>query len=500
MLLLIVLAALLAAALVPARAQTGREPTRACASLASLDLAGVADKPTHIESAVPENGLCQVRGYVEPAVRFVVKLPAHDWDGRYLQLGCGGLCGNIPKEAPQAHGCAPLEAGRMVTGATDMGHEGFAPDFGDDPQLRIDFAHRAQHVTAEVAKALVAAFYGQAPAHAYFSGCSDGGREALMEAERYPQDFDGIAAGAPALNFLIQNSFYHAWNAAANTGPDGQPLLAGPQLQILHKGALAACDAKDGVIADALRCRFDPATLICKAGESGDCLTPAQAEAARKIYDRPRDAQGLALTPGGPLPGSELAWAGVFAPGGPMPGLFSRIIAGGALAHVLLPIGEGIDLDALKYDRATFDKLMRQHALYDATTPDLAAFAKRGGKLILWHGAWDPHISPTNSISFFEGAKAALGETQDTIRFFLLPGLYHCGGGVGFVETDVLSPLIAWVEQGQAPASLIAHDGAATRAVFPYPTLTEPASGQATAPPEPFHVRPWIGEALFRAP
>ena len=490
------------------------DSARTCESLTSLDLSGVADKPTHVASAAKTKfqgaEVCEVKGHVEPAVAFVVRLPLSGWDGRFLQAGCGGLCGHIPDEYAQTRGCAPFETGRMAVAATDMGHEGPGPDFGDDPQLREDFAYRGVHVTAQVAKALVAAFYGRKPDHSYFLGCSDGGREALMEAERYPEDFDGVTAGAPAMNFLIQNTFYHAWNALSNTGADGKPILAARDLVPLHRAALAACGAVDGVIADPLRCDFDPATASCKTGESENCLTPAQVAAARKIYEGPRDAEGFWLTPGGPLPGSELSWEGVFVPKAGSDFIFGRLIAGGAVAHLAFAPGEGrnLKLEDLTFNRATYERLLPQHKLYDATNPDISAFAGRGGKLILWHGAWDPHISPTNSISYAEAVEAKLGESAaGTFRFFLIPGLYHCEGGIGPVQTDVLSAMLDWVEQGKAPASLTLRDGQQTRPVYPYPTLAiydgkgDPASASSYAPQAPkerFRVRTWMGSALFK--
>jgi len=314
------------------------------------------------------------------------------------------------------------------------------------------------------------------------------------------------------MNFLVQNTFYHAWNATANTGADGKPILAAKDLPVLHRAALAACGAVDGVIEDPLRCAFDPATTACKADETQACLRPEQVEAARKIYAGPHDAQGLALTPGGPLPGSELSWEGVFVPRPNSDRIFGRVIASGAIAHLAFAPGEGknLKLEDLRYDRATYEKLMALHPLYDATNPDISAFAARGGKLLLWHGDWDPHISPTNSISFFEGATAALGEAKakEAMRLFLLPGLYHCGGGIGPVYTDVLGPIIDWVENGKPPDALIARDHKVSRPVFAYPALARwdgkgdraaAASYVPAPPPAPFVAPPWIGEDLFRA-
>ena len=270
-------------------------PARSCESLASLDLSKVADKPAHIETATQAqflgHAVCEVEGFVEPAGEIPAQDPPIDgWSGRYLQTGCGGLCGGITDEVHQAHGCAPFENVTLAIATTDMGHQGPGADFGDDPQLRIDFAYRGVHVTAEAAKAIVAAFYGKPADRSYFIGCSDGGREGLMSAQRYPADFDGIASGTPAFNFQIQNTFYHAWNARSNTGPDGKPILIAADLPFLHRAALKVCHAEDGVIADPRRCAFDPVAALCKAGQDADCLTAEQVEAARK--DLRRSAHG----------------------------------------------------------------------------------------------------------------------------------------------------------------------------------------------------------------
>ena len=390
--------------------------------------------------------------------------------GHYLQTGCGGLCGRITDEVHQVHACAPFEKVEMAVATTDMGHEGLTPDFGDDPQLRVDFAHRGVHVTAEAAKAIVAAFYGRPAARGYFIGCSDGGREGLNEAQRYPNDFDGIAAGAPAFNFQIQNTFYHAWNARSNTGPDGKPIIVAADLPFLHRAALKACHAEDGVIADPRRCAFDPAAALCAAGQDADCLTAEQVEAARKIYEGPRTADGVWLTVGGPQPGSELSWAGVYVPRPGSDDIFGRVIAGGTISHLAFDPNppKSFGLDDFTFDRETFERLKPMHALYDATNSDLSPFVGRGGRLILWHGWSDPHISPLNSIAYYRAVRATLGaEAADkAVRLFLIPGLYHCEGGEGFTKTDILTPLIAWVEEGKAPGDLVLAGDNGTRPVF----------------------------------
>jgi hypothetical protein len=503
--------ALLCAA--PASAATARS----CESLTSLDLSKVADKPAHIETATQAqflgHAVCEVAGFVEPQVKFRLRLPIDGWNGRYLQTGCGGLCGQINDEVHQVHGCAPFENVTFAIATTDMGHEGPGPDFGNDPQLRVDFAHRGVHVTAEVAKAIVAAYYGKPAEHAYFIGCSDGGREGLMSAQRYPADFDGIASGAPAFNFQIQNTFYHAWNARSNTGPDGKPIIVAADLPILHRAALKACHAEDGVIADPRRCAFDPVAALCTVGQDADCLTAEQVEAARKIYDGPRTADGLALTIHGPQPGSELSWAGVYVPKPGSDDIFSNVIAGGTISFLAFDPNppKSFGLNDLAFDRATFERLKPMHALYDATNPDLSAFFGRVGRLILWHGWSDPHISPLNTIAYFNAVRATLGpEAADKVmRLFLIPGLYHCEGGEGFTKTDILTPLIAWVEQGKAPGQLILTGDNGSRPVFPYPAVaaydgkgdrSSAASWRPEIPASEPAIRTWIGEAFFAAP
>ena len=487
-------------------------PAMSCDALEKVDLAGAADKTVRIVSAtqVVSKGVtvCEVRGAIEPQIGFFVRLPIATWTGRFLQIGCGGLCGRLPDEYAQVTACAPLQRGEFAVAGTDMGHQGMAPDFGDVSQLRVDFAYRGVHETALVAKALIRAFYGKAPTRSYFSGCSDGGREALIEAERYPEDFDGITAGAPAANFLVQNTFYHGWNARSNTGSDGKPILTPADLPILHKAALTACRAVQGVIEDPLRCSFDPGVVECKPGETADCLSGEKVAAARKIYDGPRDAAGLPLTPGGPMPGSELAWEGVYVPKAGSDAIFSRMIAEGTIDHLALAIGQkGGGIAGLTYDRAFYARMLPQHSLYDATNPDLAAFAKRGGKLIIWHGYSDQHISPTGTIEYFDAVKSVMGPDMDkTVRFFFFPGMYHCHGGEGPTNTDVLSPVMSWVEDGQAPDALVLRDEKSARVVFSYPAVAiydgrndraNPASYEAIAPTSPYQVRKWIGQELF---
>ncbi len=448
------------------------QPVLACEKLAQADLNTAVGAKTHITSAqsMPEGTpapYCRVTGYIEPMVKFEVRLPLTTWTQRFVQTGCGGLCGNLNIRLSNDDGCYPAQHGELVLASTDMGHTGgMDGQFGEkDYQLRIDFAYRGVHVTTLAAKALIAQFYGQSAKYSYFSGCSDGGREALMEAQRYPQDFNGIAAGAPAMNFTTQNTFYHGWNALQNTGADGKPVLTADKLPILHRAVLQACDAadglKDGLISNPFACRFDPAVVECKGGASEDgCLTHAQVETARAIYQGAHDAKGNKFVLSGPLPGSELAWAGVYVPQPGSDRTMSATISAGTLKYLAYEENPpaAYTLKDFEFSPASFAATTKLHALYDATDPDLAPFAKAGGKLILWHGLADPHISPLNTVAYYGAMNKVMGEkaVQQFARVYLFPGGYHCGGGEGPFSFDVMSALMAWVEKSAAPSALIA--------------------------------------------
>ena len=441
-----------------------------CESITDLALDDIGGPGSKLTSAseIERQGarFCSVKGTLAPRIGFEVLLPVSTWTQRYLQVGCGGLCGRVSQQVGAAEGCAPLQAGGFVQASTDMGHQGNGAEFGADPQQRADFAYRGVHLTAVAAKKLIRYYYGQPQAYAYFSGCSDGGREALMEAQRYPQDFNGIIAGAAAANFQVQNALHHAWLARANTGPDGKAILTAARLPLVHEAVLQACDGLDGqvdrLISDPRACHFNPAVLQCADGKAAaQCLSTEEVAAVRRFYASPVDpASGERLTISGELPGSELAWAGVFVPGTAEQPMFSSMIALQALQSLVFEHNPapGLKLADVVFDQATFDRLRALHPLYDATNPDLSAFAKAGGKLIIWHGWADPHISPLNSIAYHEAVQRQLGKAATAAfeRLYLLPGLHHCAGGEGPSQLDLLTPLLAWVEQGRAADAIIA--------------------------------------------
>jgi hypothetical protein len=471
---------------------TALSPVTECEKLAQADISVAVGAPTHITSAkaitdAKPAPYCEVKGYVEPAVKFEVRLPLNKWTQRYLQTGCGGLCGTLNIQMDHDHGCEPYTNGEVALASTDMGHEGSSDgSFGSqDYQLRIDFAYRGVHVTALAAKALIEKFYGQGPKYSYFAGCSDGGREALMEAERFPNEFNGITAGAPAMNFVTQNTFYHGWNVLVNTGADGKQILTADKLPLLHKAALEQCDEsdglKDGLISDPMACHVDPSKVECKAEEdSASCLTAAQVKVAHEIYVGAHDAAGKKLVLSGPMPGSELAWQGVFIQGSDHETLMSPMISTGALKNLVYEKNPepGYTLKALKFNGETFASTTKLHSLYDATDPDLSRFASAGGKLILWHGLADPHISPLNTIAYYTAMQKTMGRTavDNFTRMYVFPGGYHCSEGEGPFDVNLLGAIVAWVESGKRPDALIASHSTGngtsidrTRPVYPYP-------------------------------
>ncbi|MEE4074941.1 tannase/feruloyl esterase family alpha/beta hydrolase [Pseudomonas viridiflava] len=521
-------------------------PVTACAALTQTDLSDIGGSGSRVVSASESSrdgvAVCAVEGLLAPQIGFKLELPTTTWAQRYLQVGCGGFCGHSDSRPGVADSCKPLKTGAFAVASTDMGHKTIDTTFGDDPQKRADFAHRGVHLTALASKKLIQTFYGRKAEYAYFTGCSDGGREALIEAQRYPEDFNGIIAGAAALNFQVQKVLFHGWVARANTGPDGKPIILASRLPILHKAVLAQCDVLDGqidgLISDPRLCRFDPSVVQCKvSADNAKCLTAPEVEAARRIYDGPKDpASGERLIVGGPQPGSELAWAGLFVPVSADQPIVSQQIAEQSIRSLVFETNppEDFKLADLRFDKSTFERLRPLHALYDATNPDLAPFASRGGKLILWHGWADPQVSPLNTLAYHEAVEAHMGKarTESFTRLYMLPGVYHCGRGEGPSEVDLLTPIMAWVEKGQAPGAIVARqyqpqpvdkvvaaslpafmtredisNRGRTRKVFPYPYMAEydhkgyskrANSYQRSEPLTAEKTPKWVGSGFFQ--
>ncbi|MFC4080370.1 tannase/feruloyl esterase family alpha/beta hydrolase [Amycolatopsis samaneae] len=512
-----------------------RHPVRSCAQLpGDHALPGAA---THVTQATvvaatknqPEH--CDVRGYIEPAVRFVLKLPTKTYAGRYLQYGCGGFCGVLAD--PPVVGCGPPHGGDMAVAATDDGHvgKGEGPEAvtdgtwgAHDQAARDDFAFRAPHVVSRAAKHLIGLFYGAPPHRSYFTGCSDGGREALLLAQRYPTDFDGIVAGAPAADWDPLIGVFQTWLARANTGADGKPILTTAKLPPLHAAALAGCDRADGLadgqIDEPRECRFDPAVLRCPGADRPDCLTPAQVEAVKKIYAAPSDSHGRLLYPGGEPVGSELAWANWITPSVPGGPSAATAFADNYLKYLAYPIGEPTSsVDRFAFTTEEFDRLTAEGLRANAMNLDLRAFHRAGGKLILWHGWADQAIPPTGTLDYYQRLwerSGGPGRTQEWARLFMVPSLYHCAGGSGLTEFDPLRALTGWVEHGTAPSSVVAtgkdQGGTVlrTRPVYPYPLRakytgtgsSDDAANFRPVPPvtPPHDVVDWAGNGLYAIP
>jgi len=500
-------------------------PVVACAAMAAVDVSAAVGAGTGVVAAAPATApggypVCDVKGVIAPQIQFEVQLPTQTYRQRYLQTGCGGLCGSLAINAPAAVGCAPLTDGAFATASNNQGHVGGGTadgNFGTDHALRIDFAYRADHLTALAAKALITAFYGQAPRYSYFDGCSQGGHEALTEAQRYPHDFDGILAGAPASITTELNGFNQPWLARVDFDAAGRVILPASKLPALHAAVMARCDGLDGLVDgqldDPRRCPFDPATLTCPAGIDNDtCLTPAQLTVVRKIYSGAVDIRGRHLYPGGQPYGSELVWAGWMIPPDPAATQDSTIawrIGNGWVKYLAFDPNPPLrsTLNDLAFDKATFDRVQRLAGLYDATDPDLRAFQRSGGKLILWHGWADQAIPPTGTVAYYQAVQDRMGglaATQRFARLFMFPGMYHCFGGTGPYSFDLLTPLLNWVESGAAPQRVdAALPGTRTRPVFPYPLVArydgtgstdDAANFTAAQPANPVDDHfPWLG-------
>ena len=418
---------------------------------------------------------CRVAATLTPSsdsdIKIEVWLPMLGWNGKFQAVGNGGWAGNI---SYGAMGFALQEG--YATASTDTGHVGGNASFAiGHPEKVIDFAYRAVHEMAVKSKAIIAAFYDRGPRLSYWMGCSTGGRQALMEAQRYPEDFDGIIAGAPANN----QTQLCAWRIAVEAKILQAPSSVVPRakLALVNKAVLAACDTLDGVadglVTDPQRCHFDPATLLCRGTDGDDCLTTPQLEAVKLGYAPARRKDGELIYPG-LVPGGETGWAMLTA-ANPEPG----VIDVGMFRYVAHedPAWDWRTFD-LDRDTSLIDK---KAAFIDAVNPDLSAFRARGGKLLIYHG-WNDGgsggaISPLNSVNYYSNVLAKMGPQQgDWLRLFMVPGMAHCGGGTGPNQVNWMAAMERWRESGIAPDRLIASRVSdnrvnMTRPVCPYPQV-----------------------------
>jgi Tannase and feruloyl esterase len=513
---------------------TNTQDEQSCAALTGFNLQAVPGGPAIITSAqlvdVPASGLerfnqsgyagviargpspirryCDVAGYAAPQNKFELKLPlAFDWNHKFYFYACGGFCGSIVRDAVNFG----LERG--YASATGNGGHDSALGFdgvwaANAPELQEDFGWRSNHVVTLIAKAITAQYYGSPIRFSYMAGNSKGGQAVLMEAQRFPEDFDGLMPSAPVYDYTGRNTIAAAWFAQAFSDGHGSSVLNDTAAQSVHKSVLQHCGAQSGVeeglVTDPTSCKWEPEMIACHSkSNDSDCLTPRQVHAIRRLMSPAINSKGMVLYAYPYIPGTETQWAGWNYYGKPSPRYPPR------LANMDLPAQHAgyladetvrHNVDALSFD---FDHdpatLTRSRLIYDATSFDLRAFKARGGKILMWHGWADGAIMATSSIGYYEGVCKFMGgrdKTEDFFRLFLVPGVHHGGGGPGPTEFDSFSALEDWVEKGQPPDNLIAgrvNNGEVerTRPIYPYPVLARysgtgnPKAAQSFVPFDP---------------
>lgn len=430
---------------------------------------------TGLERSLPE--YCRVTAVARPVPDSEIKIevwlpPGDEWNGKFLGTGNGGYSGAMSVAQMQAG----LRDGYAVAGS-NTGHDGDDLKFGlGHPEKIRDWAYRAVHVMTETAALIVRSYYDRFPEHSYFAGCSTGGQQALTEAQRYPEDYDGIVAGAPGNNRVRLNVGF-LWNWLAVHGQGGE--FPGSKLPLIHDAVVAACDVldgvKDGIISNPGACTFDPATLLCKGADGPTCLTKSQVAAAQAVYKGARDPRTGQQLYAGWERGSE--WSG----GGKLGGWNAYFVGQPQPARLDFWKYWVFDDPNWTYRSFDFDRDLafadQKMAFLTANDPNLSAFQKRGGKLLMYHGWADPVVPPEDSIRYFESVERAMGgagKTSGFLRLFLAPGMGHCGGGLGPNTFDTLGALDRWITQGTAPDKIIAShstNGAVdrTRPLCPYP-------------------------------
>jgi feruloyl esterase len=444
---------------------------------------------------------CQIKVLATPVpdseIKVEIWLPsARDWNGKLVGTGNGGYSGALSYSDMRS----AIQKG-YATAGSNTGHDGDDLKFGSGHPDKIkDWGYRAVHVMTDAAKEVVRAYYERVPAHSYFKGCSTGGHQALMEAQRYPADYDGIVAGDPGNNRIRLNAgFLWSWLAAHKTG---EPPLPASKLPLVNQAVIAACDVldgvKDGLIGDPRRCSFDPSTLLCKGSDGVACLTASEVTAVRAIYEGARNPRDGERVYAGWARGSEAlggrggGWASYFA-GRPEPARLD-------FWRSWVFDNPGWDPRTFDFDRdlATAD---RKVGFIDAVDPDLTPFQRNKGKLLIYQGWADPVVPPEDTIRYFESVAKTMGGMEKIgsfSRLFMVPGMGHCGGGPGPNTFDGLEAIDKWVTDGSAPQKLIAShldNGTVdrTRPLCPYPQVakwdgagsTDDAAQFSCAAPQP---------------
>ena len=460
-------------------------PCKQLLGLTSLNLSVISANLIPTSTTAPEH--CQVFLMAQPEVNIEVNLPAQ-WNGRFYMFGNGGWAGEAFESAGRiANHARALRAG-FASASTDTGHSAAAEpgaSFALNRQKLLDYGFRSLHVTAEAAKSLIRAYYGGNPSRSYYDGCSQGGREGLTFAQRFPNDFDGILAGSPALlntSNMIARAY---WERDLEAHP-----ISAAKLALLADTVYSKCDAKDGVkdgvIDSPLACGFQAKEDLprCAAGQDGaGCFTAQEVASLDRIYSDVY-RQGKRFFPGWPVgaevraPNGESAWFGqaVAAPGR---GSVWTNYAESFLRFMALPDAKpegliaGFDIDK------PIARLEFLHQVIDAADPDLSAFRQHGGKLMIYFGWADPQLNPRVAVEYYENVMAQMGSsTADFARLFMVPGMFHCSGGPGTSTFDAATPLVKWVESGEVPQSITASHVASgkvtrTRPLCPYPQVAK---------------------------
>src|SRR5688572_5016640 len=465
-------------------------PQKTCESLSSFKGEGITTIQARVVAATADTPQhCRVTGIITPEVAFEVNLPER-WNRRFYMTGNGGLAGDPVDQPNNPDRTGALNNG-FVMARTNTGHDARKEPSGSfilsNPQKAIDYAYRAVHVTADTAKKIATDYYSQPITFSYWNSCSNGGRQGLLEAQRYPDDFDGIVANAP---WVDQTGFTMGamWNQKALTDAPISP----EKLAVVAKAAMNKCDAidglQDGLIDDPRKCSFDPARDVpaCSAGaDSVECLTSAQAAAITKIYGGPT-SNGKPLFPGfmvgsealniGPNGAIASGWQGAIVPAQPGAKPADFNLAEGVMRYLILDPPQP-EYDALKFNYDTDPALVaRWSKLADAKEADLSKFRSSGGKLIMTYGWADQILQPLMGVKYYEEVAAKNRNAQEFVRLFMMPGVAHCGGGVGPDRHDAVTAVIDWVEKGKAPDQLLVskvtdNKVVRTRPLCPYPQV-----------------------------
>ncbi len=483
-----------------------RAPVNAQSSMCSLEsLPSLPD--VTISSVTEETDFaphCKVAGVIGPEINFELRLP-NEWNGKFVMGGGGGFVGFVINTALDY---GALQSGYATVG-TDTGHQGHPIDASwalNNMERIVNFGHQAVHRTAVTAKALIEKYYGQNIAKSYFIGCSRGGGQALMEAQRYPEDFDGIVAGAPAQYWTDGlGAGTTVINQAMYPDPSNlkQAVIGSEQQELIGAAILARCDGldgiEDGILNDPRQCDFDVATLICEAGDTEGCLTAAQIDAVKAIYDGPKDEQGNSLFYGFPFGGETdpNGWAS-WLTGGLIYAQDDNFQEGIEIDESLTaPVapskhyafGQGVmkyliyhdpDWSYTNYDFSTFreDAKLAAETL-DATDPNLSPFREHGGKLLMYTGWSDMAITPLGTIAYYDDVLAEDATAVDDVRFFLMPGVDHCIGGRGPSWVNFLDEIDKWVMTDTAPIEMTAYwvdeqfNPTGSRLICAYPQVAE---------------------------